>query len=97
MAENQSPTESNLSFKYGYIVGVSAEGKLVFRTLGSDVGLLELLGANAFAGYQIKTIYDVSQKTGDALTARILQLLERELTVPQTEVELGTEKVDNQS
>jgi hypothetical protein len=93
-----APTDNNINLKSGYLVGVSEDGQLLFRPVGTTLGVIELLGLHGYAGHRLKTILDGNQGTGDALTVKVLQILEKELTVDnnkQTVDELGDAKGAN--
>lgn len=67
-----------VEFKCGYVVGVAKDGSLVWRPIGSDLGVVELLGLHQYAGHRLKGVLDMNQGTGDVLTARVLEILEKE-------------------
>lgn len=96
--QEKPAADTNVKLKSGYIVGVSEEGELIFRPVGTSLGVIELLGLHGYAAHRLKVILDGNQGTGDAISMRVLQLLEKELTAEsnQKTVEApGDEKGDN--
>jgi hypothetical protein len=63
----------------GYTVALTKDGKLIFKTEGDDVGLIQLLGLHALAGSRIKGVLDLNQRTGDAISVEILRTLQNAL------------------
>lgn len=72
-AEQESMSLDDL--KIGYVVGVKPDGNFVFQVFGQEQGLIELLGINAHANSQVKSMYDRNLGTGDALTLQVGQAL----------------------
>jgi hypothetical protein len=57
--------------KVGYVVGLTEEGNFVFEILGSQRGLVELLGIHQYADRKITAIYDDNQMSGDRLVHEV--------------------------
>jgi hypothetical protein len=70
-AEEKKEGISLKDLKVGYVVGLTDEGNFVFELVGTDPGLVELLGVNAHAAERVRQIYARTQMTGDALTTEV--------------------------
>jgi len=63
--EPEAKSEEEL--QYGYVVGLSAKGDLVFKPVGSNPGLVELLGLHRYADHRL--LQYVQQGEGGGLVA----------------------------
>lgn len=57
--------------KVGYVVGLTPDGNFIFELLGSERGLVELLGIHQHATKKVNRIYDEHQLSGDRLTHEV--------------------------
>ena len=59
--QEQAKPVSLSDLKAGYVVGLSKEGELLFEPIGTDQGLVELLGLHAYATIRIDVLKDLNQ------------------------------------
>jgi hypothetical protein len=59
----------------GYVVGLQSDGKLIFKLLGSEFGMIQLLGLQQFANLRLQTLLEVNQNYGYPVVATQLQQL----------------------
>jgi hypothetical protein len=72
--EENPPQEENLreeDLKIGYVVGITPDGKFIFRVMGKEKGLLELLGIHEYASRNVQRLVDNKQMSGDALVHEV--------------------------
>jgi hypothetical protein len=86
----QPATNINTDLKVGYIIALKQDNSLLFDVLGTNPGLMELLGLHKHANDRIEKIYSEKQQTGDFLTLELAKMIH---TLSGTVVEL-TSKVD---
>lgn len=54
--------KEEVSIKFGYVVGVTDQNTLHFSVLGSQGGLVELLGLHQYAGKKLDTSLDMKEE-----------------------------------
>jgi hypothetical protein len=54
-----------------YVVGLTKDGDFVFELLGTNKGLVQLLGVNQHANAKVEQIYNNMQGAGDALVHEV--------------------------
>jgi len=75
MSEKQQPVS-------GYVVGTTPDGQIIFEILGEPKpGLFALLGAHAYAAYEIKKIEDAFHKYGPVQIGHIMEQLLRNIDI----------------
>ena len=60
-------SEQKRNLKVGYVVGVGEDDEIVFEVIGSQPGLIEVMGCHAFAEHKISLMRDLLQDCGTPL------------------------------
>ena len=74
---NPKPQQKDLEdeFEVGYVVGITTEGKLFWKPIGTKKTLIGLLGTHEFASLKIKNVLEIQQQCGDKITADVADLV----------------------
>jgi len=77
----------------GYVVGLQPDGSFVFEVLGSEPGLVQLMGLNQYASHRITVAKDLNQGYGFPVLAQQINQLGEMLKVM---LNMQTEKKKSQ-
>lgn len=76
-AESDTPSVEVPDLDYGYVVGVKPDGQFHFEALGSNQGLVQLLGVHKYAEHRLSVATDINQQYGfPVLAQQVHQLTE---------------------
>jgi hypothetical protein len=59
--------------KSGYLMGIQDNEEFIFQVLGTDPGLVQLMGLHEMAGHHLRLTRDVNQGTGVPVVAAQMQ------------------------
>lgn len=59
----------------GYVVALLSDGNFHFEVLGSQKGLVELLGVHEYAGGEVRKVYNNTLWSGDKLVRELGELV----------------------
>lgn len=65
----------------GYVVAIKQSGEFVFETLGTNCGLIQLLGIHKYAEHRLMLAKDINQKHGFPVVTQQLNEIGRMLQV----------------
>lgn len=67
--------ELTQSIKCGYLVALDEKGSLIFKVLGEDQGVVELLGLHRLAQFELDSMINQQFSTGVSPNQEIIEIL----------------------